>query len=118
MPLLSTRIFSDLPLTVTVAIETVFAPADPVDAGAFVVGATVGASVGGEVGGEVVELPDLELLEQAASAIAASTAAAAILKVDERIGTSLSRVPEDSIRDEPRSGSRELPQTVVRTLRV
>src|ERR1044071_4324540 len=86
MPLLSTRIFSDSPLTFTVAIETVCAPLDPVDAGAA---AVVGASVGGDVVGPA----DLELLEQAASAIAASTAAAAILALVERIGTSLGRVP-------------------------
>jgi hypothetical protein len=64
-------------------------PVDPDVAGAAVVGAWVG--------GVVLELPDLELLEQAARAIAASTAAVAIFMLVERIGTSLSRVPRTPI---------------------
>jgi hypothetical protein len=64
-------------------------PVDPDVVGAAVVGAAVG--------GDVVEVAGLELLEQAASAIAASTAAVAIFMLVERIGTSLSRVPRTPI---------------------
>ena len=93
----STSTFSDLPFTVTVASETVFAAVEPpppveplgVDA----------AVVGGDVGGDVFAVPPFELLEQAASAIAASTAAAAILTFVERIRTSLSRGPRTSTTD-------------------
>jgi hypothetical protein len=74
-------------LTLLVAVATVYLPVDDV-AGAVVVGAWVGV---------VVELAGLELLEQAASAIAASTAAVAIFMLVERIGTSLSRVPRTPI---------------------
>src|SRR5437773_1174916 len=111
MPLLSTRIFSCSPLTLLVASATVKVPVDPDPAGAAAV-------VGASVGGDVVGLLDLELLEQAASAIAASTAAVANFMLVERIGTSLSRVPAGTLRSCGRSGSREPRRVVVRKLRV
>src|SRR5512135_1867983 len=78
MPLLSTRIFSDFPFTLFVASATVKLPVDPL-------GAAVGACVGGVV---AADEPPFELLEHAARASAASTAAAAtILTFVERIGT-------------------------------
>ena len=73
--MLSTRIFSDSPLTVFVASATVALPLAPLDP----LGAAVGASVGGEVG-EL--LAGFELLEHAASETAASAAAIGELPSD------------------------------------
>src|SRR4051794_3765627 len=99
MPSRLTRIFSCSPLTVLVASATVAVPVAPLPPdGATVV---VGASVGGVVA--VLSL-DLELLEHAASANAASAAAQAILTLDERIETSLGRVPRTSNTDVPTGG--------------